>query len=227
MHEPRMAAEALAGWAHDLGKPLAVIAIHGRRLAKEDGLTGETLALARAIVALSDDALGVVDRLMESARPKQARKNQWNFLDSTLACVIAAVQRLHPDCRLRLDGTIPRLQVRGWREIVSVLVNLSDNAIRASENHQSVLIRSRCLNDQLRIDVVDQGHGMSEAVKERAFNPYFSTQQSGRVTGLGLAQCRRLLERRGGEIRLESKEAIGTCASVILPGHCFRKRPRA
>ncbi|MFP6656220.1 MAG: HAMP domain-containing sensor histidine kinase [Myxococcota bacterium] len=229
MDESPMATEMLAGWAHDLGKPLQVIAIHGRRLADEVGLKDETVALARAIVALSDDALGVVDRLMEAARPEQERKRKspWEGLHSTLASVIDAVQRLHPDCRLRLDGTIPALELKGWREIHSVLVNLSDNAIRASGDHQPILIRARCFADRLRIEVVDRGHGMSTSVKARAFHPYFSTQRSSHVTGLGLVQCCRLLKSIGGEISLESKKGLGTCVSVILPRDGFRKLSRS
>ncbi len=224
MREPRAATEMLAGWAHDLGKPLQVIAIHGRKLANEDGLKGETLELARAIVALSDDALRVVDRLMESAQPDRAKTARSDDLRSTLIRVLAVVRGLHPDGRLLIRGPIPRLEVDRSNLLFSVLVNVVDNALRAGSCDQLVSIGVRSDRDGLRVEVIDDGAGMTESVRELAFEPYFSTQEtSPRATGLGLYECRRLLEECGGQITLESMEGRGTRASVLLPWRLIRR----
>lgn len=58
------------------------------------------------------------------------------------------------------------------------------------------------------INVSDNGVGIDDAVKERIFQPNFSTKSYG--TGLGLAMCKRIIEQHGGDIWFESKPGKGT-----------------
>lgn len=226
MGVPRTEKRVLAGWAHDLGKPLQVIRSHGRRLAKVVGSDRQTRELALAIVALSDDALSVVDRLMESARPNQPRVVRRGWLHAILWRVVVVVRELHPGCALRIRGPIPVLEIERPGPLFSVLVNLADNAVRASDRCQPVTIRARLNGDDLAIDVNDRGVGMSDIVRKRAFEPYFSTRKDSRPAGLGLSECRAQIESMGGRVELESVEAKGTRASVILPGFTNHGRNR-
>jgi signal transduction histidine kinase len=209
----------LAGWAHDLGKPLQVIGIYGRRLSRADGADRQARELALAIVALSDDALRVVDHLMDSARPGESRVERVDWLHKTLIRVVAVVRGLHPGCALWVRGPIPVVGIDRSSPLFSALVNLADNAVRASNRCQPVTIRARLDGDDLVIDVDDRGSGMSDSVRLRAFEPYFSTRESSHATGLGLSECRAQIESMGGRVELESIEAVGTRASVILPQH--------
>jgi signal transduction histidine kinase len=217
MEAPRTQERILAGWAHDLGKPLQVIGIHARRLADEVGQDPQARLLARAIVALSDDALTVVDRLMESARPDERRVVRPERLRAILKRVIAVVHGLHPGGALWIRGSIPEVEIERSGQLIAVLVNLADNAVRASERSQSVTIMARLDADELKIDVVDRGSGMSNIVRQRAFEPYSSTRRTSRSTGLGLSECRAQIESIGGFLELESVEGVGTRASVTLP----------
>lgn len=218
MGTARSEQRVLAGWAHDLGKPLQIIGSHGRRLAQAVGSDPQARKLALAIVALSDDALRVVDRLMESARPNQPRVVRPGRLQAVLRRVVAVVRELHPGCTLRVRGPIPVLELERPGPLFSALVNLVDNAVRASDRGQSVTIRARLDGEELAIDVDDRGEGMSESVRQQAFEPYFSTRKDSRPTGLGLSECRAQIESMGGRVEIESVEARGTRASVILPG---------
>ncbi len=217
MEAPRTQERILAGWAHDLGKPLQVIGSHARRLADEIGQDPQARVLARAIVALSDDALTLVDRLMESARTNEPRIVRPERLRTILKRVIAVVHGLHPGCALWIRSSIPEVEIELAGQLIAALVNLADNAVRASEPGQFVTIRSRLDADELKIDVIDRGRGMSNFVRQRAFEPYFSTWRTSRSTGLGLSESRAQIESIGGSIELESVEGIGTRATVILP----------
>jgi signal transduction histidine kinase len=208
----------LAGWAHDLGKPLQVIGTYGRRLSRAAGSDRRMRDLALAIVALSDDALRVVDHLMDAARPDESRADR---LDETLARVIAVVRGLHPGCVLSIRGPIPVLEIGRSSRLFSALVNLADNAIRASQRRQAVTIQARVGGDELVIEVIDRGSGMSDHVRLRAFQPYFSTRQNTHPTGLGLSECRIQIESMGGRVEIESIEEFGTRASVVLPTHAI------
>ncbi len=214
---PRTEERILAGWAHDLGKPLQVIGHHARRLVNEVGQDQRARELARTIVALSDDALRVVDRLMESARPKEPGVVRPDELRTIVERVVAAIRRLHPGCVFRTRGSVPAVEIDQPEELFCALVNFADNAIRASEDSQAVTILARLDGDDLVIDVIDQGKGMPPSIQERAFEPYFSTGRSSRATGLGLPECRAQIESMGGYVELESVDGNGTRASVILP----------
>jgi CheY-like chemotaxis protein len=72
-------------------------------------------------------------------------------------------------------------------------------------------------SDTALVQVQDTGHGIPEEVRERIFEPFFSTKDSGEGTGLGLAICQRIVSQCGGEIRVSSREGEGTTFSVRLP----------
>jgi signal transduction histidine kinase len=69
--------------------------------------------------------------------------------------------------------------------------------------------------DMVEITVSDSGHGVTPAVKEKLFLPYFSTKKRG--TGLGLAIVNRIIEDHHGSIRVEENSPIGTRFIVELP----------
>jgi two-component system sensor histidine kinase AtoS len=67
----------------------------------------------------------------------------------------------------------------------------------------------------LEIKVRDDGVGMAPEVLNRAGTPFFTTRAEG--TGLGLAQCQRLIGTAGGRLRIESEPGVGTTVTISLP----------
>jgi two-component system nitrogen regulation sensor histidine kinase NtrY len=86
------------------------------------------------------------------------------------------------------------------------LLNLLKNA------HESHIKR---VLDVLRIEVMDRGQGMNEAVLTNALVPFYSTKRSG--TGLGLALAREIAEAHGGRIVLANRDGGGLTVTLILP----------
>lgn len=70
----------------------------------------------------------------------------------------------------------------------------------------------------VRIDVVDDGPGMTDDVRARALEPYFTTKTVGSGSGLGLAQVASFVKQSGGELNVESAPGRGTRVSMVLPG---------
>jgi signal transduction histidine kinase len=64
---------------------------------------------------------------------------------------------------------------------------------------------------------VDNGHGVPRALLDKIFEPFVTTKEPGKGTGLGLAVCERLVESMGGSIRAESEEGAGASFMVLLP----------
>jgi signal transduction histidine kinase len=71
------------------------------------------------------------------------------------------------------------------------------------------------VQEVVRIDVLDRGSGMNDAVLTNALVPFYSTKRSG--TGLGLALAREIAEAHGGRITLANREGGGLAVSMILP----------
>jgi CheY-like chemotaxis protein len=69
----------------------------------------------------------------------------------------------------------------------------------------------------IKISVADDGAGMSDAVKARVFEPFFTAKSAGRGTGLGLSTCYGVISRLGDRISVDSAEGVGTRIDVLLP----------
>ena len=120
-------------------------------------------------------------------------------------------------------------------QIHQVILNLCTNAAHAMEGKGRLdvsLIRTYLDESQwnafpalsslepgryLKLSVSDTGHGMDEKTLQRIFEPYFTTKETGKGTGLGLAVAHGIVRRHGGEITVQSEPGKGSSFSVYLP----------
>lgn len=121
-------------------------------------------------------------------------------------------------------GQLPALPcVRG--DIGQVVINLLTNAAHAiaeragdSQVQGRILISTRQDDDHVELRVEDDGCGIPEAVRERIYDPFFTTKPVGKGTGQGLAISRSLIvDRHGGSIRCEPAQPQGTRFIIRLP----------
>jgi signal transduction histidine kinase/Na+/proline symporter len=121
--------------------------------------------------------------------------------------------------RFELVADVPSdLHVLGDRQrLAQVLVNLCNNACDASPEGGHIEVRARRDRDQAIIEVVDNGGGMTPAVRARALEPFFTTKPAGEGTGLGLALVYSILMEHGGTLELNSEVGVGTRVTVRLP----------
>lgn len=96
-----------------------------------------------------------------------------------------------------------------------VLGNLIQNALDAAPQGVCVTLATTAAGGEARLAVADDGPGISAEVRERIFEPYFTTKSSG--TGLGLAICRRIVEAHGGRIELVESRPGRTAFCLVLP----------
>ena len=128
----------------------------------------------------------------------------------------AFVEKLRTQVDFAVDGTIPDEVVRfDPAQLEQALLNLLKNAHESGTAPGTVSLAVRRIADGWRIDVLDRGSGMNEAVLANALLPFYSTKRSG--TGLGLALAREIAEAHGGRIALLNRDGGGLCVSLVLP----------
>jgi signal transduction histidine kinase len=121
--------------------------------------------------------------------------------------------------RIAYEGpaSLPKLRI-GSTELTQVLINVVANAAEAllarNKSGGRVAITAADLGASVQLTVDDNGKGMSPEVLRKVGTPFFSTRPEG--TGLGVTQCRRLVEGAGGTFRIESVEGQGTTVTFTL-----------
>jgi len=117
------------------------------------------------------------------------------------------------------DRSIPRIPAYG-SELNQVWTNLIDNAIDAVNGTGRICIGTCQEDNQLVVEIVDNGSGIPVDVQSHMFEPFFTTKPVGSGTGLGLIISNRIVaDRHGGEIEFESKPGE-TRFKVRLPVNC-------
>jgi signal transduction histidine kinase len=163
----------------------------------------------------------VVRDLLRLAHPSErstAPVDVHDILDSTLRLIgrqLGRAARLEKDYRAtrRIEGDRAKL--------AQVCLNLISNAIDACqppdpERHR-IAVRTRDADDGIEIEVEDTGHGVPDYLRERIFEPFYTTKPLGAGTGLGLFISRRIVEEHGGRLELTGAAREGACFRVFLP----------
>ncbi len=104
-----------------------------------------------------------------------------------------------------------------------VLMNIVSNAIDAIDGKGEIAITTGKSDSMFFISVADTGKGMPEAVRERIFEPFYTTKPVGAGTGLGLSISYGIVKRHGGMLEVRSEEGRGTEMIVRIPLHLERK----
>lgn len=124
------------------------------------------------------------------------------------------------------DNSIGKINVVP-QDIGRVILNLINNAFYAvSEKKKTgiegyeptVTVSTKKENEKVVITVADNGNGIPASIKEKIFQPFFTTKPTGQGTGLGLSMSYDIITKgHGGELRVETKEGAGTAFIIILP----------
>ena len=166
-------------------------------------------AMIQRIDALNDK----VEDLLFYARPKAPRFHAVD-VDSVLRDVAQSAQVATTGTVSRIDGPQP-LSVRADPDMLkSALLNLIMNACQASSG-KPVEVQAIADGGVCRITIADRGAGIPPDVRDRVFEPFFTTRTGG--TGLGLAIVKRALELQDGQVALLDRPGGGTIAEIKLP----------
>ncbi|MEZ5587108.1 MAG: PAS domain S-box protein [Sedimenticolaceae bacterium] len=210
--------------AHDLRNPLSSVKMAVQILGKQ-----ATTREAQELASIGQEQVhymeDIISDMLTYSRPGDA-KAAWLSADKLLAGVIGTVQRriVQYDAEVSVDCAPGLPTFPGdASKLRQLLSNLLVNALQATEVRPVGERRVQLIADMmlesgqhwLRIRVCDNGDGIDPRVRERLFEPFFTTRTKG--TGLGLAIVRQIADLHGAGIALAPYQPTGTCAVLTLP----------
>ncbi len=169
-----------------------------------------------------------------SSSGKMERVNLNNLADEYLRLAYhglrAKDKTFNATFKTDLDPDLPEIMAIP-QDMGRVLLNLISNAFYAvnekakltktsgfEEGYSpNVQVKTALTNNQVKVLIADNGPGIPEAIKEKIFQPFFTTKPTGEGTGLGLSLSYDIVKAHGGEIQIDSIEEKGTSISVLLP----------
>lgn len=216
--------------SHELRNPLGTIrssfAIVGNHLQTSHG------PVARALERIDrniDRCVTIIDELLAYTRVRDVHLEAV-VIDDWLTDLVVDEEVPHTisvvvDCRSGRSVFIDRERLR--RAILNILQN-AWQAFTESEHdaaQATVAVSTQVVDGRLELSVADNGPGIPEDIRERIFDPLFSTKSFG--VGLGLPLVRQIVEQHGGDIRVDTALGVGTTLIITLPLADDAPRPEA
>jgi len=199
-----------AGVAHEIRNPLAVISLKTQNLPD----TEELRDFKNIVIANTERATAIIKQMIMLSKPKERKEIEINLnelIDATLK--LFAISRI----RLILDlKELPPIKCDP-DEMKQVFINLIDNAIHAMPEGGDLTISSKYIEEppSVQIEISDTGAGIPDEIKEKIFDPFFSTRHEG--AGLGLSIAYRIVREHGGSMEFKSKVGKGTTFILKFP----------
>ena len=219
----RAVGQLAAGMAHHLNNILAVVRGRAALLLQrvEEPATRRGLEIVeRAAV----EGAEVVRRLQEFSRAQRVAESARVDMNALVGEVLELTRpRWRDDAErrgiaieARLDaGEIPHVAASHER-LREALVNVIFNALDAMPSGGRIVVRTWASDGRVHCSVTDSGTGMPDDIRRRALEPFFTTKGP-KSRGLGLSTCHGIVQRHGGEIRIESRPDHGTTVTISLP----------
>ena len=212
-----------AGLAHEIGNPIAAL-IGMQEILIEGGLEPEEQRdFLQRMRKETERIHRILKDLLQFARPGRGPGEEEVDAGNVEVAVYDTVALVTPqkslhDVDLAVD-VFPELPpVSLSREhMVQVVLNLVLNAADACGPGGKITVRARPAPNGVRLEVEDTGPGVAAEVRGRLFEPFVTTKDVGKGTGLGLAVCRGLVEAAGGSITLDESHAPGARFVLDLP----------
>jgi len=176
-----------------------------------------------ALLSESEDGIDrvkkIITALKDFSRPEEDGFREFDLhhgIETTLKVVNNELK--YKANIVRDFGVLPLVECNG-SQINQVTLNLLINAVQAIATHGTITIRSGVNGADVWFEVEDTGEGIEDDALHRIFEPFYTTKQLGKGTGLGLALSYGIVEQHRGRIEVFSKKGWGSRFRIWLPIH--------
>lgn len=219
--------ELAAGMAHEIRNPLGIIRTQSYLL--REGLDTEDTDSQRSLDLIDSNvkrAGTIIDNVMKFWRESDEQPQRVNLLESMQSILILQGDSIR---KKRITAQIDcseELWIHYSPEAFKhIFLNLTSNAVDAMEEGGTLALSAALAGRQLEIICADNGSGIEEDHLEHLFNPFFTTKEPGKGTGLGLFIVYSEVEKLMGTITVESKPKTGTRFCISIPAQEGEKKP--
>ena len=222
--------EMAGGVCHDFNNSLMAIIGYSELLLHDITLADDRDLLQHYLKTMNTagkDASHVVSRLRDFYRPREesdvfATVDMNDLIEEVVPLTKPKWhgQGLENGRTIRIDLELERvpLVLGNGAELREIFMNLVFNAVDAMPEGGAITLRTRPLAEGVQIEVTDTGTGMTEEVRQRCLEPFFSTKGE-KGTGLGLAMVFGIIRRHDGQLDIDSTLGNGTTFRITLPCH--------
>ena len=205
------------GMAHDFNNLLAII-VGNLDLVKLDVKVDAATARLDVAIGAAQRGVGLVKSLLALASKQRllpATVDLWALIER-ISPLLSHALGPRVNFALKPPGANVYVEV-DEAGLEAVLLNLIVNAKDAMPKGGDLILGLNVSNGMARVVVKDTGTGMPEAVLKRATEPFFTTKEHGRGTGLGLSMVAGFAKQSGGTMNIQSAEGVGTTIEISLP----------
>lgn len=227
----------LANTSHEIRTPLSIISGYVQSLllkTEKHNFTKEVISSLNNIETASDNLTSIVNDVLDLSKI-EAGKTTPIIGDVEIRVLLNEICHLHNNnivnksltLAKNIPNNVPTLIKTDIHLFRQVLINLISNAIKFTPDHKRIDINLTLLNNQIKIDVIDEGIGIPKDQFLSIFEPFEQVDNSITKnyvgTGLGLAICKKNAELLGGNITVSQTEYGGSCFTFIIPNSTTNK----
>lgn len=211
-----------AGVAHEINNPLGIILGFAQSMAKRIKADDPIALPAKSIEREALRCKNLVQELLVFSRDNKCKVDKYDLnkiLESTLSIIEAQAKVRSVEVFKELGALHPL--VGDQNQMQQVIINLCSNAIDAMPMGGRLLVRTRGHaaenGERIILEIEDNGSGIPKEIRDKIFNPFFTTKEVGKGTGLGLSVVYEIIQKHNGTIELRSEVGRGTTFSISLP----------
>jgi two-component system sensor kinase FixL len=218
--------EMAAAMAHELNQPLTAISNYanacGRMMDKGKLDTGEIRSTMRLIDDQAHRAGEVIKRLRNFVKYDRTTRETVHLdalVDEIISLAVLDAKANDIVFEFSIPNDLPELvvdQIQIQQVILNLLRNGVDAMVSNDDGHRHLLLTAKQTGpEDIRVEVIDEGHGVPDDVRDSLFNAFFTTKDTG--MGMGLAICRTIIQAHGGKLDFMNNDNGGATFYFTLP----------
>jgi signal transduction histidine kinase len=223
-----------AGIAHEIGNPIGIILGYLGLIKKRDIRDEEKEDFLYRIESEITRINRIIRQLLDFSRPSSGKPEKTPAHE----LIMNTINMLKPQPMMEDISITFALEAASdtvfadpnqlQQVFLNIIMNAADflagkNLSEDSSSKKEIILQSKNADDYIELRIMDNGPGIPEEERDHIFDPFYTTKEPGKGTGLGLAVCYRIVEGLGGTIRIEGEIGEGTTIIITLPNYGIEK----